>query len=77
MALIDNQPRMASARAHKGPVTVLVVSQKQFSAMLDPVNPFVKKLLEILAGHVRAGNPNRGPRPVPPATGLPPGGSGT
>ena len=79
MALIDNQPRMASARAHKGPVTVFVVSQKQFSAMLAPVNPFVKKLLEILASHVRSGNPNRGPsaRPNPSAGGLPPAGSGT
>lgn len=57
MALIDNKPRMASARAYKGAVTVLVVSQKQFSAMLDPVNPFVRKLLEILANHVRANNP--------------------
>ena len=56
MALIDNKPRMASARAYKGAATVLVVSQKQFSAMLDPVNPFVKKLLEILANHVRASN---------------------
>ena len=56
MALIDNKPRMASARAYKGAVTLLVVSQKQFSAMLDPVNPFVKKLLEILANHVRASN---------------------
>jgi len=54
MALIDNKPRMASARAYKGAVTLMVVSQKQFNAMLEPVNPFVKKLLEILANHVRA-----------------------
>lgn len=53
MALIDNKPRMASARAYKGSVTLMVVSQKQFNTMLDPVNPFVKKLLEILANHVR------------------------
>ncbi len=53
MALIDNKPRMASARAHNGAVTVMVVSQKQFNTMLEPVNPFVRKLLEILATHVR------------------------
>jgi CRP/FNR family transcriptional regulator, cyclic AMP receptor protein len=54
MALIDNKPRMASARAYQGPLSVLVISQSQFNAMLEPVNPFVKKLLEILANHVRA-----------------------
>ncbi|NQW01482.1 MAG: cyclic nucleotide-binding domain-containing protein [Rhodospirillales bacterium] len=54
MALIDNKPRMASARAYRGPASVFVVSQKQFASMLDPVNPFVKKLLEILVNLVRA-----------------------
>ena len=53
MALIDNKPRMASARTYGGPAKLLVVSQQQFSTMLKPVNPFVRKLLEILATHVR------------------------
>jgi len=56
MALIDDSPRMASARAYQGRLEVLVVSQDQFSALLEPVNPFVKKLLGILADHVRASN---------------------
>ncbi len=54
MALIDNKPRMASARAYKGEVSLMVVTQQQFNTMLQPVNPFVKKLLEILANHVRS-----------------------
>ena len=53
MALIDDKPRMASARAYGGPAQVLVVDQQQFRKMLEPVNPFVKKLLSILADHVR------------------------
>ena len=54
MALIDNEPRMASARAHDDKVTVLVISHSQFGKMLESANPFVKKLLEILADHVRS-----------------------
>lgn len=67
MALIDNKPRMASARAYKGPTTVMVVSQKQFSAMVDPINPFVKKLLEILANHVRASSHSDSAPKKPPS----------
>lgn len=72
MALIDNKPRMASARA-KGPVTVLVVSQQQFSAMLEPVNPFVRKLLEILANHVRGANKGPGGEEAKETTVVPDG----
>jgi CRP/FNR family transcriptional regulator, cyclic AMP receptor protein len=53
MALIDDKPRMASARAYGGPVTVMCIDQQQFRKMLEPVNPFIKKLLSILADHVR------------------------
>jgi len=56
MALIDDSPRMASARAYEGRLEVFVISQDQFKALLEPVNPFVKKLLGILADHVRARN---------------------
>jgi CRP/FNR family cyclic AMP-dependent transcriptional regulator len=54
MALIDNELRMASARAYGGDVTVYVISQDLFDSMLEPVNPFVRKLLNILVDHVRA-----------------------
>ncbi len=53
MALIDDKPRMASARPLGAPASVYVVSQRKFNLMLEPVNPFVIKLLNILVGHVR------------------------
>ncbi len=54
MALIDNEPRMASARAVGGPVEVYVISRGQFDSKLDGVNLFISKLLHILAGNVRS-----------------------
>lgn len=53
MALIDDKPRMASAQAYEGQVTVYVISQEQFKAMLKETNPFVMKLLGILTNMVR------------------------
>ncbi|MEL0105921.1 MAG: Crp/Fnr family transcriptional regulator [Rhodospirillales bacterium] len=52
MALIDDQPRMASARASKAS-TVIVVSRPMFQAKLDNTDPFIKGLLTILSDHVR------------------------
>ena len=54
MALIDNQPRMASARAVDGPVELYVISRKQFNSKLDGVNLFISKLLQILAENIRS-----------------------
>jgi len=54
MALIDDQPRMASARAVDGPVELYVISRKQFDSKLKGVNLFISKLLQILAGNVRS-----------------------
>ncbi len=54
MALIDDQPRMASARAVGGPVDLYVISRKQFDSKLNGVNLFISKLLQILAGNVRS-----------------------
>ncbi len=54
MALIDDQPRMASARAVGGPVELYVISRKQFDSRLDGVNLFISKLLQILAENVRS-----------------------
>ena len=53
IALIDNKPRMASAKAISENVTLYVLSKTQFAAMLDTTNPFIKKLLGILTDLVR------------------------
>jgi CRP-like cAMP-binding protein len=54
MALIDNMPRMASARAVGGNAALYVISRKQFEAKLNEANPFIRKLLLILAENVRS-----------------------
>ena len=54
MALIDDQPRMASARAVDGPAVVYVISRRQFNTKLDDANLFIVKLLSILAENVRS-----------------------
>ncbi len=54
MALIDNKPRMASARAAGGNAALYVISRKQFEAKLNEANPFIRKLLTILAENVRS-----------------------
>ena len=45
MALIDNELRMATARAKSEVVTLKVISQLQFNDLLKDINPFVKKML--------------------------------
>jgi CRP-like cAMP-binding protein len=52
MALIDNKPRMAAARATKG-ATVIVVSQAMFKDKLAKADPFIRGLLNILVETVR------------------------
>ena len=54
MALIDDQPRMASARAIDGPLVVFVITRELFNAKLDDANLFIGKLLSILAENVRS-----------------------
>jgi CRP-like cAMP-binding protein len=54
IALIDNEPRMASARVVGGPAAVYVISKQQFDANLAGANLFVRKLLKILVDHVRS-----------------------
>ena len=53
MALIDDQPRMASARVSQA-TTVIVISRPMFQAKLDDTDPFIKGLLTILSDHVRS-----------------------
>jgi CRP/FNR family cyclic AMP-dependent transcriptional regulator len=54
IALIDNKPRMASAKASSEDVCLYVLSKVQFNAMLESTNPFIRKLLEILTNLVRS-----------------------
>lgn len=53
MALIDDAPRMASARAVGGTLDVYVISRRQFNTQLENSNPFINKLLQILAANAR------------------------
>ncbi len=53
MALIDDKPRMASARAAEA-TTVIVVSGTQFKQKLAKTDPFIRGLLNILANTVRS-----------------------
>ena len=53
MALLDDSPRMASARASSG-TTVIIVSRQTFEAKMKKTDPFVRGLLNILADTVRS-----------------------
>ena len=52
MALIDDAPRMASARA-VGLVKVKVIPREFVDKKIDAIDPFVRGLLRILSDHVR------------------------
>ena len=54
MALIEDEKRMAGARAIGGPVSVYVITRSQFKAKLKPINPFIVRLLQVLAANVRS-----------------------
>ena len=49
MALIDNESRMASARATDGNVELLMVARDTFQRKLSSLNPFTRGLIKILA----------------------------
>ena len=52
MALIDDSPRMASARA-TAPTTVIVVTEQMFLHKLDRADPFIRGLMHILSDTIR------------------------
>lgn len=52
MALIDNKPRSAGARAVES-TTVVVVNRQMFEDKLARTDPFIRGLLKILASTVR------------------------
>ncbi len=53
MALIDNKPRMASARAKEEGTEVMVVTKELFDNKMKKADPFVRGMLNILVDHVR------------------------
>lgn len=53
MALIDDKPRMAGARASKGS-TIIVVTRAMFDQKMTKADPFIKGLLNILVENIRA-----------------------
>ena len=54
LALIDNSPRMASAKAINGPVELLEIDQKTFTKKLLDADPFTRGLINILADTARS-----------------------
>ena len=52
MALIDDSPRMASARGASDGLIIVVTADK-FNAKLEKADPFIRGLLKILADHSR------------------------
>lgn len=53
MALIDDDVRMASAKAVDGAAELLVVSREMFQKKMDNLDPFTRGLIKILADNVR------------------------
>lgn len=53
MALIDDDLRMASAKAVDGSAEFLVVSRAMFQKKMDGLDPFTRGLIKILADNVR------------------------
>lgn len=52
MALIDDQPRMATARA-KGGATIMTITKIMYKKKLKQTDPFIRALLRILVETVR------------------------
>lgn len=53
MALIDDQPRMASAKV-RGGATIVTITKSMYSEKLKQSDPFIRALLRILVETVRA-----------------------
>ena len=53
MALVDDEPRMATARALE-PSTVIVVSRGVFQNKLTKADPFIRGLLGIMVQNIRS-----------------------
>ena len=53
MALIDDKPRMASAKVVGGPATLLVVNRAAFKKRLESLDPFTRGLINVLSATAR------------------------
>ncbi len=53
MALIDDEPRMASARAAKG-TTLIIITRTMFQQKLEKTDPFIRGLLTIFTKNIRS-----------------------
>jgi CRP/FNR family cyclic AMP-dependent transcriptional regulator len=65
MALIDDKPRMATARTAQ-PSTIIVISRNMFQEKLAHTDPFIRGLLKIFAGNIRAMSAKTGVAPAAP-----------
>ena len=54
MALINDKPRMASARATGKGVEVMIISREILHSKLETADPFYRALIDILTAHVRS-----------------------
>jgi len=54
MALINDKPRMASARATGEGVEVMIISREMLHSKLETADPFYGALIDILTAHVRS-----------------------
>jgi len=53
MSLIDDSPRMATARARDA-ATVIVITEQMFLAKMKKADPFIRGLLNIMADTIRS-----------------------
>lgn len=74
MALIDGQPRMATATAVEGTVCV-IIGEETFRGKIEKADPFIRRLLALLVAEARSGPDS--PRMPTPRAGRSADGSGT
>ena len=53
MALVDDKPRMASARAAGGAVDLIVITREEFRKQISSAEPFVRGMIDAFADHIR------------------------
>ncbi|OEJ66865.1 cyclic nucleotide-binding domain-containing protein [Magnetovibrio blakemorei] len=53
MAVIDDSPRMATARAAE-PTTVIIITEQMFLNKLSKADPFIRGLMNIMADTIRS-----------------------
>ena len=64
MALVDDHPRMATARAAEA-TTFIIITRKAFQQKLAKADPFIRGLLKIFASNIRAMSTSSGAPAAP------------